>query len=354
MMGPTQTLRGWTVNARSRTEEEATEALAAFARDLQSLRLKCGAPTVRSMARANKNCAGMSVSNLSEVLGGKRLPTIDVTIRIIQTLVDCASRNAGLTLESAQELVDYWRKRWTHAKALHMQADKLQRQSRSTQASGKNELASLLPGRPPHSTLALEERAAAVQVGASHPTGTVDHIAAASMVRTFGGRYIPEVLQCPGYSRSIVESMVHCNREDFHDEIARRDERRCLLDQQNAPVYWVVVDEAALRRPIGGVETMWAQLEYLIDMALKPNFCIQLLPFAAQVYAGGCDFSLLRFTNPQLGDMVALEQTTGREFLDNTDQVEKYTQLIDRACLGALTPADSMRVLKHYAMIGRR
>ncbi|MBR7829587.1 helix-turn-helix domain-containing protein [Actinospica sp. MGRD01-02] len=178
---------------------------------------------------------------------------------------------------------------------------------------------------------------------------------AASIVRTYEVQYIPGLLQCPEYVRSVVRA----NRSLSQDEVERRVEvrvrRQDVLNRPGAPVFWAVLDEAALRRPMGGVESMVPQIEYLIEKADQPNITIQLLPFSVGAHAAeGGAFAMLRFAEQELPDVVYLEHLTGAQYLDRPEDVEQYARVMDRISVDALTPEDTLHALKQFKMLSAR
>ena len=99
--------------------------------------------------------------------------------------------------------------------------------------------------------------------------------------------------------------------------MAVRLKRQELLTAANPPRVWSVVDEAALRRPVGGVRVMQAQLRRLAEVAELPNVTLQVVPFRAGGHdAAGGSFTILRFSEPDVPDVVYIEQLTGAIYLE--------------------------------------
>jgi hypothetical protein len=113
------------------------------------------------------------------------------------------------------------------------------------------------------------------------------------------------------------------------------------------PRLWAVVDETALHRPIGSRQVMRAQLTHLIDMCEHPAVTLQILPFAAGPHrAMGGPFTIFRYGDPHLGDVVYIEQLTGALYLDRPTEAESYREVIDEICVRALPPAKTKRALQ--------
>jgi len=101
-----------------------------------------------------------------------------------------------------------------------------------------------------------------------------------------------------------------------------------------------------LRRPIGGPEVVRAQLEYLIAATKLPNVTLQVIPFRAGAHAAlGQPFVILRFGDPDLPDMVYLEQFTSGLWLDKPDEVDPYAQVMDRLAVQAEDPNDTGEIV---------
>jgi hypothetical protein len=108
-----------------------------------------------------------------------------------------------------------------------------------------------------------------------------------------------------------------------------------------------VLDEGAVRRPIGGSSVMRAQLQHLIEMSQRPHVTIQVLPFKVGGHAAaGGPFSVLHFAESDLSDIVYLEQLATAQYLEKPEMVGKYLTVMERLRLEAATPADSMKRLQ--------
>ena len=176
----------------------------------------------------------------------------------------------------------------------------------------------------------------------------VDLESAASLIRTYEGQYIPGLLQTDDYIRAVVHA---AHLTDSSDEVGRRVRlrmaRQLLLTRDQPPRLWAVIDEAALRRPVGGPEVMRGQLERLIEATKLATITLQLLPFASGAHpAMAGAFSILRFGDQELPDVVYLEHLTGASYLDKRDEVERYLDIIELLCLQAEPPARTVELLQ--------
>lgn len=169
---------------------------------------------------------------------------------------------------------------------------------------------------------------------------------AASVIRSYEVQFIPGLLQTQAYAQSVIELGQVSRPEDVKERVALRMRRQQLLDDPAAPDFWVVTDEAVLRRTMGDTEVMRGQLDHLLTMMKRPKVTVQIVPFTrgGQVATGG-PFTLLRFAEPDLPDIVYLEQLTSAFYVDKREDVETYLEVIDRLSATALTPAESADVV---------
>ena len=108
-----------------------------------------------------------------------------------------------------------------------------------------------------------------------------------------------------------------------------------------------MIDEAALHRPIGGREVMKAQVAHLLELMEQPNVTLQIMPFRFGAHAGeGGAFTLLRFPEPELPDVVYLEQLVSASYLDKTEYVERYARTMDRLTVDSQPPESTPETLR--------
>ncbi len=135
--------------------------------------------------------------------------------------------------------------------------------------------------------------------------------------------------------------------EENERRVELRMARQKLLTGAEPPKLWAVVDEAALRRPLGGRAVMRAQLEHLVEIAALPNVTLQVAPFnMGGIAAAGGPITILRFLEPDLPDIVYLEQLTSSLYLEKQDDVDNYMSVMDRLCTEADPPRESLSFLK--------
>ena len=164
--------------------------------------------------------------------------------------------------------------------------------------------------------------------------------AAAVLIRTYEVQFIPGLLQIPEYAKAVI-LLGHGNAPPAEVErrVALRIKRQQVLAREDPPQLWVVVDEGALRRPIGGPEVMRAQLRALVDATKLPHVRLQVIPFNAGGHAAaGGSFSILRFPEQDLPDVVYVEQLTSALYLDKRDDIDHYAAAMERLCVEAERP----------------
>ncbi|GIJ31125.1 Helix-turn-helix domain-containing protein [Micromonospora sediminimaris] len=172
--------------------------------------------------------------------------------------------------------------------------------------------------------------------------------AAAALIRSYEVQFVPGLLQTPEYARAVV-LLGHSTAGP--DEIDRRVDLRMrrqeLLSRPRPPRLWAVVDEAALRRPIGGPQVMRGQLEALLKATRTPNVRLQVIPFAAGGHAAaGGAFTILRFGDQDLPDIVYIEQLTSAIYLDKREDLDFYAVAMERLCVEAEPPERTPEILE--------
>ncbi|WP_225994168.1 helix-turn-helix domain-containing protein [Actinomadura rudentiformis] len=162
----------------------------------------------------------------------------------------------------------------------------------------------------------------------------------AALIRTFDGHVIPDLLQTPAYAHAALR-VLHPAAPD--EEVERRV--RLLMCRQQALTHpeplrlWAVLDEACLRRPLGDAAGMHAQVRHLIQACEQPNITIQVIPFSRGGHAGRYGpVTTVRFDEPELPDMVYLQQLIGSRFTDQQAETDRYLELMNEITYQALPP----------------
>jgi Domain of unknown function (DUF5753)/Helix-turn-helix domain len=172
-----------------------------------------------------------------------------------------------------------------------------------------------------------------------------------STVRTFEIQFVHGLFQTEDYARAVT-LLGHqtASSAEIERRVALRVKRQELLTRASPPKIWSVMDEAVLRRPVGGAAVMRAQLRHLIEAARAPEVTLQVVPFARGGHAGASgSFTILRFDERYLPDVVYIEQLTGAVYLEQRSDVEHYLAVMDTLSTEALPPADTARFMEQVA-----
>ncbi|MBV8540360.1 MAG: transcriptional regulator, partial [Pseudonocardiales bacterium] len=169
---------------------------------------------------------------------------------------------------------------------------------------------------------------------------------ASSVIRTYEPQLVPGLLQTQEGARAVILlGNAGESADDIDRRVALRMKRQRVLTQPGAPSLWAVVDEASLWR-LDGRSAMQEQIRHLIEMAELPNVTLQVMPFYSGAHAAvGGPFTILRFSEPDLPDIVYLEQLTSALYLDKDHDVQHYLMVMDRLCVQAKHPAETIRFL---------
>jgi transcriptional regulator with XRE-family HTH domain len=177
----------------------------------------------------------------------------------------------------------------------------------------------------------------------------------ADLIRSYGAQLIPALLQTEDYARACppvggAVSGASTNRTAGR-LASMRVTRQERLAAPDGPRLWVVLDESALLHPAGGADVMRAQLGHLIEMAKLPNVTLQVLPLRAAGRIPGGPFTILRFDDPDLPDVVYLEHLAGASHLDRRPDVEPYLAAIERLSFSSEPPTSTIGILSR--ILGR-
>jgi transcriptional regulator with XRE-family HTH domain len=171
---------------------------------------------------------------------------------------------------------------------------------------------------------------------------------AAKVIRTYEVQFVHGLMQTEDYARAVI---LICNADASAEEVERRVsfrmERQQLLTQPGAPELWAVLDEAALRRSPDNRAVMRGQLEHLLELTDLPNVTLQIVPFRVGPHAAaGGPFTILRFPELYVPDLVYLEQLNSAVYLDQPGDVVGYLAVMDRLCVQAESGIASKDMLR--------
>ena len=167
--------------------------------------------------------------------------------------------------------------------------------------------------------------------------------AAASVIRAFELQFVHGLFQTEAYARAVtLLGNTAAPAEEIDRRVGLRLKRQDLLTGPDPPQVWAVLDEGALRRPVGGPAVMRAQLKRLTEVAELRHVTVQVVPFSRGGHAAaGGSFTVLRFGEPDVPDVVYIEQLTSALYLDKREDVDHYLEVMNQLSTEALTPAQS-------------
>lgn len=176
--------------------------------------------------------------------------------------------------------------------------------------------------------------------------------AEAAELRTYENELVPGLLQTEVYARVVIQAFNPArDPREVERMVAARMERQQRLRSKDAPLLWAILNEAVVRRMVGGREVMGRQVEHLAILAEDPNITIQVLPFSAGAHpAMGSNFVHLRLTEPADAEMIYLEDMTSADYLDRPHQVNAYFTAFGMLAAAALDPIQSSVLLKNASL----
>lgn len=169
---------------------------------------------------------------------------------------------------------------------------------------------------------------------------------AARLIRSYDVQFVAGLLQTPEYARAVFSLPGGSVGERADRQLAVRMRRQEILHRADPPHLWAVIDEAALRRPVGGTAVMRAQIEHLLEISQLRHVNIQVLPFRAGGHAAGGPVILLRFAGDLLPDVVYLEQLMSAIYPSGQADLAHYWDLLNKLATEADPPIASSMLLE--------
>ncbi|WP_304453380.1 helix-turn-helix transcriptional regulator [Nocardiopsis sp. YSL2] len=177
--------------------------------------------------------------------------------------------------------------------------------------------------------------------------GLADFESGASMIRTFEALLVPGLFQTADYAAAVLRGSRVMSDSEIERKVDGRMRRQEILASSEAPHVWAVVDEAALRKRVGGPDVMAAQVQHLIRMAELPNIDIQVLRDDVGAHAAmeGA-FMILDFPDPADLPLVYIETSTEDLYLEQPETIQNYVSTFSHICSEAESPEASVRFLE--------
>ncbi len=166
---------------------------------------------------------------------------------------------------------------------------------------------------------------------------------AAKSIRVYEAQFIPGLLQTEDYATAVI-SLGDFSVEHAERLVLLRKERQRRFREGKLKL-WVLLDESALRRPVSGSDVQIEQLRYLREASERPTLTLQIIPYGVGGHAAPTGFSLLRFAERDLPDVVYVENLTSALYLDKQADVDQYLLAMERLCMAAHEPQHTPRIL---------
>lgn len=167
-----------------------------------------------------------------------------------------------------------------------------------------------------------------------------------SRIQTYELLFVPGLMQTADYALGVAShGRPQLATDETHRLVALRLRRQKLLHQPGAPKLWAVIDESVLHRHIGGRRVMRKQIEHLLELTKLPHISLQVVPYHMSGYAAEGSFSMLRFAERELPNIVYIEHLSGALYLDRLEEIEVYSRVFDRLMVDAETPENSRQML---------
>jgi transcriptional regulator with XRE-family HTH domain len=157
----------------------------------------------------------------------------------------------------------------------------------------------------------------------------------AESIRSYDAQFIPGLLQTEEYAAAVL-ALGDFSLDEAERLVVLRKERQRRFTS-GAMRLWAIIDEVALRRPVGGTAVLRAQQERLT---------LQVTPFAAVGHAAPGAFSILRFADPDMPDMVYVENLASALYIDKPAEVGRYLLAMERLSIISAPPGDSAEILR--------
>jgi transcriptional regulator with XRE-family HTH domain len=165
----------------------------------------------------------------------------------------------------------------------------------------------------------------------------------ATSITAYSVLYLHGLVQTEDYARTIIKAIApKVDPAILQQRVAARLRRQELLEQPSPPSYRLLLDEAALRRPVGGPALMAAQIAKILELSAAGKLRIQLIPFTAGAYSvADISFALLEFNGPMLSPIVFVEGLVGSQYYERPVDVARYRESIEYIRDSALSPRES-------------
>ena len=170
--------------------------------------------------------------------------------------------------------------------------------------------------------------------------------ASAVRLRSFQLVVLPGLVQPETYARALISVRIGMTLDAIDEEVAARLARQVILDRDNPPVFWIILDEGVLRRPIGSREVMREALTHLAELARRPNLVVQVIPLAAGAHQGlpGAGFVIAEFDDAP--DVAYQDTSVSGQIIHDKDAIKDLVHTWEALQRVTLPEALSVRAIE--------
>jgi transcriptional regulator with XRE-family HTH domain len=165
----------------------------------------------------------------------------------------------------------------------------------------------------------------------------------ATQIRVYEPLFVPGLLQTPQYAAAVL-ALGDIPLSELEKHVSLRKERQRRFNEGQLRL-WALIDEAALQRPVGNLEILRDQLRYLISLSTKRNLTLQITPLGAGGHAAPGAFTILRFSDHEMPDIVYMEHLTSALYFDKKSDVDRYLLAMERLSIISARPSETRRIL---------
>jgi transcriptional regulator with XRE-family HTH domain len=166
---------------------------------------------------------------------------------------------------------------------------------------------------------------------------------AATSIRMYEPQLIPGLLQTQQYTAAVLAFCDIPIGEAERHIILRKERQRRFTEGQLR--LWAIVEETALRRPVGSEEILRDQLRYLLSLSSRQNLTLQIIPAGMGGHAVPSGFTILRFSEADLPDVAYLEHLTSALYFDKKSDVDRYQLAMERLSVVSAKPSETPHIL---------
>lgn len=168
----------------------------------------------------------------------------------------------------------------------------------------------------------------------------------ASVIKTYECQVVPGLLQTPDYAEAVFRANLVRSDAEIRERISARLKRQEILNRVDPPNYWIILDEATLRRAIGSQQIMSQQLRHLTHMAARHNINIYVLPYSAGAHpATTGSFVIMDFPDPMDASIGYVETSVSSMYVEEEHELAELNAVFGGAQGSAVSPAHSLKFI---------